>query len=156
MTPSRREARSSEVALDPRERRSLDHAPTGELIKQALDDARDLVRIEVGLAKEEARTEIKSLKHAAIAGTIALVVALLFLSALTTALVFALAKLPHGADIALVLAGVYLVASVIAGWLAYRLAPKAMAASTRRNLESDIRQIKEITRHKEHAVEHSA
>ncbi|WP_394822026.1 phage holin family protein [Pendulispora albinea] len=120
----------------------MDEAPTGELIKQALEDARELVRIEVGLAKEEARDQLKSVKRAAIAAGIALAATLLFLSTATMALVLGLQGGGGGA-IALAVAGVYLVVAVVAGGLAYRFIPKEPAGETRRRIEGEIKKLKE-------------
>ncbi len=120
--------------------------PTGELIKQALEDARELVRIEVGLAKDEARSEVKAFKQAAIAGAIALLAALLMLSTATMALVLAIAHLGHPAWIALAVAVVYLALAGAMAWVAYRRLPKEVAPAARKQIERDVAQIKDLVR----------
>jgi len=123
--------------MDPR---SVDEAPTGELIKRALDDARELVRIEVGLAKEEAREQLVSAKRALIAGAVALVAGLLFLATATMALVLALGG---GALIALGISGIYLVVAAVTGTMAVRLVPRKPVEETRRRIEGEIKELKE-------------
>ncbi|WP_394832077.1 phage holin family protein [Pendulispora rubella] len=123
--------------MDPR---SVDETPTGELIKRALDDARELVRIEVGLAKEEAREQLASAKRAVIAGAVAFVAALLFLATATMAVVLALGG---GALIALGISGIYLVVAGVAGAVAYRLVPRKPVEETRRRIEGEIKELKE-------------
>ena len=125
--------------------------PTGELIKQALEDARELVRIEVGLAKDEARGEIKAFKQAAIVGAIALVSALLALSTASMALVLAIAHLGNAAKIALAVAVVYLALAGAMGWVAQRRLPKEVAPDARKQLERDVAQIKDLVRGEGHA-----
>jgi len=117
---------------------------TGDLIKQAFDEARELVRIEVGLAKEEAHEQIRAVTRAAIVGAIALVGLLLFLSTATVAFVLGVSKTQSGGAVAaLVIAGIFLLASCAAGAMAYRLVPKKPGGETRRRIESDIKELKE-------------
>ena len=126
---------------DPRaDLRLLDEAPTGELIKHALEDARELVRIEVGLAREEACAQVKLATRAAIAGGIALGAALLCLSTVTIALVLASGG---SVTVALVIAGIYLLVACVAGRWAYRMMPKKAAGETRRRIGREIDKWKE-------------
>ena len=61
--------------------------PTSELIRQALDETKELVRLEVKLAREEVRDDVLQLKHVVIFGGIALLTSILALSTLVTAVV---------------------------------------------------------------------
>jgi hypothetical protein len=117
-----------------------DDAPTGELIKQAIEDARELVRIEVGLVKAEAKSELKAASHAAIAAGVALVALFFCLSTAVLALVLALgAKVA----IALVVAGIFLFVACVAALAAWRLLPVKAFDDTRRRIEGEIRELKE-------------
>jgi len=63
---------------------------TVEIAKQAFDEAKELVGLEVQLAKVEAMTELKRLRSAAIAAGVAFALLLLALSALVSASILAL------------------------------------------------------------------
>src|SRR5688572_2585653 len=63
---------------------------TPELVRQTMEETKELVRIEVSLAREELRDDIVQLKTVAIVGSAALVVALLTLSTLVLTIVLAL------------------------------------------------------------------
>src|SRR5262249_1120929 len=83
---------------------------TTDLVKQAIDEARELARLEVALAKNDALTELHDLKASAIAFGIAAAAALLGMALLLVALVLAL-----GGITAALLLGVALL--VVAGCL---------------------------------------
>jgi Putative Actinobacterial Holin-X, holin superfamily III len=108
--------------------------PASDLVREAIVEARQLVRLEVELAKDEMKRELTTAKSAATSfaiGAIALIVgvALLFVA-------LALAIFP-GPIPALILGTAMLVGAVIAGAVGMRLLPKRPLAETRRRLEGD-------------------
>jgi Flp pilus assembly protein TadB len=117
---------------------SLDAVPTTELMRQVLEETRELVRLEARLARDELSADLVQLKSAAILAAAAGVLALLALAGLVMSLVLAL-----GGDalVALLVAvGLLLVASVAAG-MAYQRVPKPPLARTRERLKSDVAQL---------------
>ncbi len=121
--------------IDPRP-----EASTTDLVREAVDEARELVRLEVALAKDEVRRELDGAKKAAVMAAVAAVAALLALAMLCVAL--ALAIFP-GPVPALVIGGLFVLGAAILGYVAYRKAPKQPLGETRRRLEGDARSIKE-------------
>jgi uncharacterized membrane protein YqjE len=119
--------------------KALDTLPTTELMRQVLDETKELVRIESQLARDEVRADLAQLKSAAIFGGVALVLAWLTLSTLIVALVLALG----GALVALACAGVLLFGASATAALAYQKLPKPPLARTRERLKSDVTQLKE-------------
>ena len=114
--------------------------PSTELVREALDDAKRLIRLEVELAKEEVRREVAATKSAGIAigaGAIALIVGV---SLLLVAL--ALAIFP-GPIPSLVIGLVLVIGAGIAGFAGVKLLPKKPLAETRRRIETDIETVKE-------------
>jgi hypothetical protein len=117
-----------------------DPTPTSDLLKQALAEARELVELEVRIAKEEMREELGRTKRSAIAGAAAAVLALLTLSALVMALILGLGG---GVREALLVALGLGVLGGTAGAVTYALAPKAILPRTRDNLKKDVHELKE-------------
>ena len=118
----------------------LEEASTAELVKDAFAEARELVKLEVDLAKNEVKAEVKKLEHVAIGFGVALVFALLFLAMLSVALVVALG----GTAVAAVVVGlVYAVIAAGAAWYGYDKLPHKPLDRTRERLRSDFRQLKE-------------
>lgn len=116
---------------------ALDNLPTTELMRQVLDETKELVRIETRLARDELSADLGQLKKAAVLGGMALLLALLSLSTLVTALVLALG----GALVALVIAAVMLLGASVAAGVAYQRLPKPPLARTRARLQSDVKQL---------------
>ena len=114
--------------------------PTTELMRQVLDEARELVRLETRLARDEVREDLEQLKSAAIFGGAALVMALLALSALLVAAILALGA---SAVVALVVAAALLLGASLLAGRAYQRMPKPPLARTRERLTSDVTQLKE-------------
>ena len=125
-------------ALDP----ALESYSTVELAKQAFDEAKELVSLEVQLAKVEALSEIRRLRSAAIAAGVAFALVLLALAALITALILALGA---GAIGALIVAGGLLLLGGGAAAYAYSTLPKAPLDQTRERLKDDIQRLREHT-----------
>jgi len=119
---------------------ALDAVPTTELMRQVLDETRELVRIEAKLARDELHGDLRQLQAAAIFGGVALLLGVLALSTLLVALILALGA---SAGVAFIAAAALLLgASVLAG-VAYQRMPKPPLARTRERLTSDVTQLKE-------------
>lgn len=139
---SERQENSMAIEVAPSERSPamLEEASTADLVKEAMDEARELVRLEVALAKEEVKEELKQVQHAAISGGVALTAAILALTMLAVALVLALG----GTALAAVLVAVgFLVIAGAAAFIGYGMLPKSPMNKTRHRLENDVNQLKE-------------
>ena len=115
------------------------NASTTDLVREAIEEAKELARLEVALARNEAVTELKSLRVSAVAFGLAGALGLTG----GTLLLVALALAIGGAIPALVIGGGLV---VIAGGLAYAgkaLLPKKPLVQTKRRLEEDVNQLKE-------------
>lgn len=119
---------------------ALDSMPTTELMRQVLDETRELVRIETRLARDELQSDIKQLQSAAIFGGVALLSGVLTLSTLLVAVILALGAQPV---VAFIIAAVLLLAASVLGALAYRRLPNPPLARTRERLTSEVTQLKE-------------
>jgi hypothetical protein len=124
-------------ALAPTDERA---APTGELIREALDETRELVRLEVALAREEMRSELAQAKVSAVAlaGAAAATLISLTLFLVSVALSFPtmwLAALLIAAVLFCLAAGLW-----FAGW---RALPKEPLADARHRIKTDLKQLKE-------------
>lgn len=118
----------------------LENASTADLVREAMDEAKELVRLEVELAKEEVKEELKHVERAAIAFGIAVAASIIVMSLLAMALVLALGGTPL---IALAVAGGFLAIGGLAGWLGYGMLPKSPLEKTRHRLQNDMNQLKE-------------
>ena len=124
----------------PPERLPLEEASTADLVREALDEAKELVRLEVAIAKDEVKKEVKQAKAAAIGFGVALAAALVMLSLLAMAIVLAVGGT---AVAALVVAGAFLVVSGIAAYLGYSMLPKKPLDRAITNVKRDVSQLKE-------------
>lgn len=115
-------------------------ASTTELLREAIEETRELVKLEVELAKDEVREELADAKRAAIMFGVAAVAALLAAAMLFVAL--ALAIFP-GPVPALVIGGALIVTAAVLGLVAWRRTPKKPLGRTQRRLETDARVLKE-------------
>jgi uncharacterized membrane protein YqjE len=111
---------------------------TAELLRDAIDDARRLVKLEVELAKAEIRHEVKEAKGAAIAFGIAALASLLAVTTLFAVLVVAL-----GAVGGLIMAAALAVVGGVLAAIGYKLLPKKPLDQTRRRIDRDVRSLKE-------------
>jgi len=118
----------------------LEDASTADLVREAMDEARELVRLEIALGKEEVKEELAQVKHAAISLGIAAGASMIVLCLLAVALVLALGGT---ALAALGVAGGFVVVAGIAGYLGYGMLPKNPLEKTRFRLENDVNQLKE-------------
>lgn len=111
-----------------------------QLVREALDETKQLVKLEVELAKDEVRQELADAKRSAIMFAVAAVAALLAAAMMFVAL--ALAIFP-GPVPALAIGGVLIATAAILGFVGYKKVPKKPLDRTRRRLETDARVIKE-------------
>jgi hypothetical protein len=118
----------------------LEETSTADLVRGAMDEARELVRLEIDLAKEEMKVELKQLERAAIFMAVAAASSVIVLCLLSMALVLALGGT---AVVALLVALAFLVVGVLAALGGYGLLPKAPLEKTRHRFETDVNQLKE-------------
>jgi uncharacterized membrane protein YqjE len=118
----------------------LREASTSDIVREALDDARELIRLEVEIAKQEMKREIGQAKRAAVAFGIALALGLVGLSVLAFALVVAL-----GGSVvdALVIAAILLVIAAVAGIAGYAMIPRTPLVAVRDRLTNEVHQLRE-------------
>ena len=137
----------------------MENASTSEIVREAFDEAKKLVRIEVELAKTEVQKEILQAKKAAIGFGIAAGASLLCVSMLLVALIGPIILCSPAARLPLLVAlvfafggtgwaalGIALALFIIAGIAAlagYSVLPKKPLEHTRHRLESDVEQLKE-------------
>lgn len=129
-----------EVPPSERSLASLEGASTADLVREAMDEARELVRLEVELAKEEVKEELAQVKRAAIVFGIAAGAAVITLSLLAVALVLALGGT---ALAAIAVAAGFLVVAGVAGYAGRGMLPRAPLEKTRNRLQTDMNQLKE-------------
>lgn len=112
-----------------------------DLVKGAVKDAQELVKIEVDLAKNEVKEEAGKLTAAAIAFAAAFALAILTLSMLLMAVVFAVGG---GAVPALAIAAVLFLITAGAGIAGYMLIPReAPLDDTKEHIEGQAQVLKE-------------
>ncbi len=119
---------------------ATDEPSTAHLFRDALDEAKELVRVEIELAKSEVEMEIARAKRAAIGMGIAAASGVLVLCLLAMALVLALGGT---ALTALAVAGVLLLFGGAAALAGYALLPKKPLERTREELKRDVGQLRE-------------
>lgn len=114
--------------------------PATDLIRQVLEDSRELVRIEVALARDELRSEIKAARHSAIAFGVAAVTGIVALALLLVALALAIevSGIPP-----LVIGAVLLVVAIAAAVIGYRAMPRKPLPDTQKRLGTDVNLVKE-------------
>jgi uncharacterized membrane protein YqjE len=115
--------------------------PTGELIREAIDGARDLLKAEVELAKGEVREEVKAASRAAIAFTIGAMLGFLALAVLLITL--GIATFPHILPTLIIGIVLLVLAAVAVGIGAAVLPRKPPLGHTRERLGTDVQVLKE-------------
>jgi uncharacterized membrane protein YqjE len=125
---------------DPLVHRRPDGLSASELGRQALDETKELVRLEVALAREDLRSELQRAKTAAILFGIAAALVIVALALFDVAVVIAL-----GNTVAAALGVAFLVVAEVAvlAFVGYRKLPKTPLQRTRERLTADIRELKE-------------
>jgi uncharacterized membrane protein YqjE len=117
-----------------------DERPASELVKEALEEARELIRLEVSLARNEVRNELGDAKGASILFGVAMVTAIVGLSLLLVAVALAIELSPTPA---LIIGLLCVAAASVCGTLGYKALPKKPMFRTRKRLEGEIKQLKE-------------
>lgn len=118
----------------------VEETSTVGLVTEVLDQARELVRIEVDLARNEIRQEVAQAIRAAIAFGIAAVSGVLVLCMIAMGVVLALGGT---AIVAFVIGGVMLLVGVVAAFVGYGLLPRRPLEETKRRLVADVDRLKE-------------
>ena len=118
----------------------IEEASVIDLVRAAVDDARELVRIEVALARDEINTELHATERAAVGFALALAAAVVALTMFTVAVVIALRAAAWTVAVA---GAAFLVGAAIAAAAGYGALPKNPHEKTRARLETDVREIKE-------------
>jgi uncharacterized membrane protein YqjE len=121
-------------------RRLPDDVSTGELLRQTLDESKELVRLELALAREDLRSELKQVKTAGILLGIAAAFAVVAIAMLDVAVIIALG---NTVTAALIVALLVVLEVAVFGYLGYRKLPKVPLQRTRERLTSDVRELKE-------------
>lgn len=124
----------------PPERLVLEEASTADLVRDVLEETKELVRLEIEMTRAELKKELVRTKKAAIGLGFALGASLVAVCLLTVALVFALGAT---ALIALAVAGVFFLIGIGAGIAGYAFLPKRPLELTRERLKDGVRQLKE-------------
>ena len=109
-------------------------------MRQTIDETKELVRLELALAREELSEDLRRLKAAAILGAVAIVLAVMTLCTLMVALVLVVGGTALGAvavsvGLAAVCAG--------AALAAYKNVPRVPLERTRARFASEVRQFEE-------------
>jgi uncharacterized membrane protein YqjE len=119
---------------------SIDPRSTSELVTQAVREMRELVDLEIKLAKEEVRGELVQAKRAAVAGALALALGLWAVAVLLVALILALGGTALNA---LIVGAVLLLACAGGAAYAYTAVPRDLLHQSRNRLKDDINRLKE-------------
>lgn len=114
--------------------------PTGELVRDAIEEVRELVRLEVALAVDETKAELGQVKTAAISLGVA---GALGLSALTMFLVAIAAAFVPMWLASLVIGGILVATAAVLAIAGWRALPRKPMAETRERIESDVKQLRE-------------
>jgi hypothetical protein len=111
-----------------------------DLIREAVEETRELVRLEIALARAEVAREIALAKTAGVAIASATVSVV---SSFTLFLVALASAFGNAGFAALVLGCVLLATAVVLGFIGYKALPRALLGETRERLRSDLQQVKE-------------
>jgi len=123
-----------------RQVQSLPQVSSTELVREAMLEAKELVKLEVALAREEVKREVLATKGAAIALGVGTALLSVGLSLVLVSLALALFPGP----IPLLVLGLILAGgAALAGSAGMKLLPKKPLAETLRRLETDIETVKE-------------
>jgi hypothetical protein len=115
----------------------VDSEGTVELLEEGFAEAKDLVRLELSLARVEALTELRALKESAIAFGAAVALGLLGVSALLAALIVA-----TGWVVGVVLGGALLIAAALLGLWGRSKVPQRPMVETKGRLVSDAKSVR--------------
>jgi len=115
---------------------------TSELIRQTLEETKELARLEIKLAREEVRDDLLQLQRFAILAGVTGVLAIVALAVLVVSVILALGGT---AVAAFAVSGVLIVLCGVAAAVAYRHLPKVPLQRTQARLKADFQQFKEHT-----------
>lgn len=115
--------------------RAREDVPTGELIREALTEGRQLAATELEIAKRELRREVYAAVEAGVASTAAIVMATVGLTMCFVGLSMAVTSWV----LALCIGGGFLVLAAGVGLFAYARMPKKVLPVTTRNVLEDVR-----------------
>ncbi len=118
----------------------VEDAPVGELIRDALGDTRELVRLEVALAREDLKSELAAAKVMAVAMGAASAAAIVGVTLLLVALVLGLGLGWLGAA---VIGGALVILSVTLALVGSSAMPKNLFGRTAGRLRDDVEQLRE-------------
>ncbi len=122
------------------DQRSPSSMPTPELVRQAVEEARDLLQLEVRLAREEAREDFARYRRLGYEMGTALVVLNAAISTLILAAVLAAGAAP---TLALAIGGALLLVSAALGFHVYRALPGFPLQRTLSRWKSEVQELKE-------------
>jgi hypothetical protein len=117
-------------------------ASAADLVRDAIDEARELVRLEVALARDEARTELYETRTGAIALGVTATLAILGLAMLLVALVLAIGS---GWEPPLICGLVLLACAALGAYVAWKTFPRQPLDETRRRLSADVSELRSRT-----------
>jgi hypothetical protein len=129
-----------EPRIIPAEPLGMEEASTADLVREAFDEAKELIRLEVEIAKSEVAKEISLAKKAAVSLAVAVGASVIVLCMIALAIVLAV-----GATVsaALWVAAVLLVIGGMAAYIGYALFPRKPLGVARDRLMTDVKQLKE-------------
>lgn len=115
-------------------------APTTDLVREALDETRELVRLEVALAREEVKSEITQAKTAGVvlgaAGALGISAFTMFMVAIASAWAWTWLA-------ALIIAGILMSMAGVLAFAGWSELPTKPLPETRERLQTDLRQLRE-------------
>jgi uncharacterized membrane protein YqjE len=114
--------------------------PTADLVKEAIQDARELVQVEIELAKDDLRREARRLRASAIVLGVAAATAFIGLVMVIVAISLAIGRGPLPA---LIIGLSFLAVAAIAAVFGVSHVPKKPLERTRARLETDVKALKE-------------
>ncbi|WP_437674733.1 phage holin family protein [Sorangium sp. So ce131] len=121
--------------VDPRPESS-----TADLVKEAIAEAKELMQVEVALARDEISEEIAWAKRSGIALGVAVAAALIGLALVLVALALSISPSPIPA---LLLGLGFVVLAVVVGLVGYTRAPKRPLERTQERVAADVRVLRE-------------
>jgi Putative Actinobacterial Holin-X, holin superfamily III len=113
---------------------------TSDLIREAVEETRELVRLEIAVARAELAREMALAKAAGVAIAAATVAVVSSFTLFMVALASAFGNVGLAT---LVLACVLLPPGVVMGFFGYKALPRALLGETRERLREDLQQVKE-------------
>jgi hypothetical protein len=118
----------------------MESPPTADLVREALDESRELVRLEVALAREELKSELSRARESAVAlGT----AAGLGLSGFAVLLVAIALAFPIPWLAAVILGAILLAVCGALAFAGYKALPRSPFGGTKERLESDLKKLRE-------------